>query len=307
MALPDKITVVEVGPRDGFQNEPNFIPTEHKIQIIDELSETGLKRIEATSFVHPKAIPQLADAAEVLARIKRKPGVCYEALIPNLKGMERAIKSGVQNVMMVVSASESHNQSNMKMSVAESLNGFKQIVKMALENGVRVTGGLATAFGCAFEGWVKPKKVERIIEEFLSMGVHEISLADTVGLADPISVKELVQKAMIRLNGIPLRVHLHNTRGQGLANVLAAMQEGATIFDASICGLGGCPYSPGATGNISTADLVNMLHSMGIQTDVDLVKLIECEKRTQILVGRDVPGQVMRAGATPWALKAKPA
>lgn len=305
MALPNKITVVEVGPRDGFQNEPNFIPTEHKIQIIDELSKTGLKRIEATSFVHPKAIPQLADASEIMARIKRKPGVCYEALIPNLKGMERALKSGVQDVVLVVSASESHNQSNMRMSVVESLNGFKQVVRMALENGVRVTGGVATAFGCAFEGWVKQEKVESVIAEYLSMGVHEISLGDTTGLADPLSVKDLVQKTMIQLNGIPLRLHLHNTRGQGLANVLAAMQEGVTIFDASICGLGGCPYSPGATGNISTADLVNMLHSMGLQTDVDLTRLIECEKSTQILIGHDVPGQVLRAGATPWALEVK--
>lgn len=301
MALPNKITVVEVGPRDGFQNELNFIPTEHKVQIIDQLSETGLKRIEATSFVHPKAIPQLADASEIMARIKRKPGVCYEVLIPNLKGMERALKSSVQDVVLVVSASESHNQSNMKMSVVESLKGFKQVVRMALENGVRVTGGVATAFGCAFEGWVKQEKVESVIAEYLSMGVHEISLADTTGMADPLSVKNLVQKTMIQLKGIPLRLHLHNTRGQGLANVLAAIQEGVTLFDASICGLGGCPFSPGATGNISTADLVNMLHCMGLQTDIDLTRLIKCEKNTQTLIGHDVPGQVLKAGATPWA------
>jgi hydroxymethylglutaryl-CoA lyase len=302
MALPDKITIVEVGPRDGFQNEPNFIPTEHKIQIIDQLSETGLKRIEATSFVHPKAIPQLADASEIMARIKRKPGVCYEVLIPNLKGMERALKSGVQDVVLVVSASESHNQNNMRMSVAESLSDFKQVVRMARENGVRVTGSVATAFGCAFEGFVKHQKVASIVAEYLSMGVHEITIADTTGMADPLAVKDLAQKTMVQLKGIPLRLHLHNTRGQGLANVFAAIQEGVTLFDASICGLGGCPFSPGATGNISTADLVNMLHCMGLQTDIDLARLIECEKNTQIVIGHEVPSQVLRAGPTPWAL-----
>jgi len=305
--LPKEVMVVEVGPRDGFQNEPGFIHTEQKIQIIDELSDTGIKRIEATSFVHPKAIPQLADAAEVMARIKRKPGVSYEALIPNVKGMERALQEGVKDVVLVVSASESHNQNNMRMSVTESLNGFRQVVRMALENEVRVTGGVATAFGCSFEGWVAPEKVAHIVDEYLSMGVHEISLGDTVGMADPVLVTELVQLTMSRLVGIPLRLHLHNTRGQGLANVLAALQEGVTIFDASIGGLGGCPFAPGASGNISTADMVNMLHSMGVHTGVDLPRIIECEKRVQTLIGRDIPGQVMRAGATPWALKGRPA
>jgi hydroxymethylglutaryl-CoA lyase len=302
MAMPDRITVVEVGPRDGFQMEKNFIPTEQKIQIIDQLSETGITRIEVTSFVHPKVIPQLADAAEVMAGIKKKQGVHYEVLIPNLKGMERALQSGVRDITLVVSASESHNQSNMRMSVAESLNDFKQVVRMARDTGVRVTGSAATAFGCAFEGLVKHEKVESIVAEYLSMGVHEIALADTTGMADPLSVKNLVQKTMAQVDGIPLRLHLHNTRGQGLANVLAAIQEGVTLFDASICGLGGCPFSPGATGNIPTADLVNMLHSMGLQTSIDLTMLIACEKTTQTLIGHDVPGQVMKAGATPWAL-----
>lgn len=302
MALPNKITIVEVGPRDGFQMEPNFIPTDIKIQVIDQLSETGIKRMEVTSFVHPKAVPQLADAAEIMERIKKKPGVCYEVLIPNLKGMERALKSGVRDITLVVSASESHNQSNMRMSVAESLSDFKQVIQLARENDVRVTGSVATAFGCAFEGLVKQQKVASIVAEYLSMGVHEITLADTTGMADPLSVKDLIQKTMVQLKEIPLRLHLHNTRGQGLANVFAAIQGGVTLFDASICGLGGCPFSPGATGNIATADLVNMLHSMGLQTDIDLARLIECEKNTQILIGHEVPGQVLKAGATPWAL-----
>ena len=305
MMMPEKIIIVEVGPRDGFQNEPNFIPTEMKIRIIDQLSETGIKRIEVTSFVHPKAIPQLADASEVLAGIKRKPGVCYEVLIPNLKGMERALKSGVRDITLVVSASETHNQHNTRMSVAESLSDFKQVVRMARDHGVRVTGSVATAFGCAFEGLVKHQKVASIVAEYLSMGVHEITFGDTTGMADPFAVRDLVQKTMVQLKEIPLRLHLHNTRGQGLANVFAAMQEGVTLYDASICGLGGCPFSPGATGNIPTADLVNMLHSMGLQTDIDLTRLIECEKNTQIVIGHEVPGQVLRAGATPWALEVK--
>ena len=184
----------------------------------------------------------------------------------------------------------------------EALKDFKQVVRMAHENGVRVTGSVATAFGCVFEGWVKHEKVAGIVAEYLSMGVHEITLADTTGMADPFSVRDLVQKIMIQLKGIPIHLHLHNTRGQGLANVLAGIQEGVTLFDASVCGLGGCPFSPGATGNIPTADLVNMLHSMGLHTGIDLAGLIECEKNTQTLVGHDVPGQVLKAGATPWAL-----
>lgn len=302
MVLSDKITVIEVGPRDGFQMEANFIPTEKKIEIIDQLSDTGITRMEVTSFVHPKAVPQLADAAEIMARIKKRPGVHYEVLIPNLKGMERAMKSGVQNIIMVVSASESHNQSNMKMSVAESLKDFEQVVRMAHESGVRVVGSVATAFGCAFEGWVKHEKVEKIVAKYLSLGVHEITLSDTTGMADPFSVRDLARKTMFQIKGLPLRLHLHNTRGQGLANVMAAIQEGVTLFDTSACGLGGCPFSPGATGNIPTADLVNMLHGMRLQTGIDLARLIECEKNIQNLIGHDVPGQVLKSGATPWVL-----
>lgn len=246
MALPKEITVVEVGPRDGFQNEPGFIPTEHKIQIIDELSDTGLKRIEATSFVHPKAVPQLADAAEVISMIKRNPGVIYEALIPNLKGMERALESGVKDVELVVSASESHNRKNINMPVKDSLNGFRQVVEMAVKNGVSVTGGIATAFGCAYEGRIPFEKVEYIIDAYLSMGVNEVSMGDTIGAADPVSVKTMVQKAMRMTGEVPLRLHFHNTRGQGLANVLAALQEGVTIYDTSICGLGGVSIFSGS-------------------------------------------------------------
>ncbi len=305
MNLPEKATIVDVGPRDGFQNEPGFIPTDQKIKIIDELSETGVKRIEATSFVHPKYIPQLADAEEVLARIKKREGIIYEALVPNAKGVERAIQAGVEHVSLVVSASESHNKSNVNMTVAESIKTLKEAVKLALSHGINVTAGIATAFGCAFEGWVPPKQVEAVADEFLDMGICELSLGDTPGLANPTQVSEMVRYYLQKLKGtdIGLRLHFHDSRGAGLANVMAAMLAGATIFDTSICGLGGCPFSPGATGNIASGDTVNMLEAMGVDTGIDLAKLIECERMVQDMLGKKLPGEVIKSGPTPWALK----
>ena len=305
MELPQKVQIVEVGPRDGFQIESVFIPTEQKIKIINQLSETGLQRIEATSFVHPKAVPQLADAAEVMAGITRKEGARYLALVPNVKGVERALQAGVTEISLVVSASESHNKSNVNMSIAESMQALKETVRIALDNGMRVTGGLATVFGCPFEGWVPPKKVEEIVQEFLDMGVHEISLGDTTGMANPSQVSEMVTRLKPILKDIELRLHFHNTRGAGIANVLAAMLEGATIFDSSIGGLGGCPFAPGATGNISTEDTTHTLESMGIDTGIDLPKLINCAKLVQDILGRELPGQVMKANPVPWAVKTR--
>lgn len=303
MNLPKQVTIVEVGPRDGFQNEPGFIPTKQKIRIVDHLSETGLRRIEVTSFVHPKAIPQLADAAEVMAGVKRKGKTRYMALVPNVKGVERALQAGVKEINLVVSASESHNKNNVKMSAGESLKVLKEATRIALDNGMRIRGSIATAFGCPFEGWVSPLKVEEIALEYLAMGVHEVCLADTVGMADPLQVSKMVNSLRDKLKHIEFSLHFHNTRGAGMANVLAALLEGVSIFDASICGLGGCPYAPGATGNIPTADMVHMLESMGIDTGIDLPKLIECAKSVQELLGKVLPGQVMKAGAVPWATK----
>ncbi len=303
MKLPKQVTIVEVGPRDGFQNEPGFIPTEQKIKIIDQLSETGIQRIEVTSFVHPKAIPQLADAAEVVAGIKRKDGIRYMALIPNVKGVERALEAGIKEINLVVSASESHNRNNVNMSVAESLKTLRQAAKIALDKGMRIRGSIATTFGCPFEGRVSPQKVEEIAQEYLDMGVHELCLADTVGMADPLQVSEMVSRFKDKFEGVELSLHFHNTRGAGLANILAALLEGATIFDGSICGLGGCPFAPGATGNIPTEDMVHMLESMGIDTGINLTKLIECAKTTANLLGRELPGQVMKAGPVPWAIE----
>jgi hydroxymethylglutaryl-CoA lyase len=303
MELPAKVQIIEVGPRDGFQIEPAFIPTEQKIRIIDKLSETCLRRIEATSFVHPKAIPQLADAAEVMAGIARKEGVSYMALVPNVKGVERAFQAAIEEINLVVSASESHNKNNMNMSVAESLKAFREAAKIALGNGMRITGSIGTAFGCPFEGWVQPQKVEEIAQELLAMGVHEVCLADTTGMANPSQVMGLVSRLRHQFKDVEFRLHFHNTRGAGMANVLAALFEGITIFDGSIGGLGGCPYAPGATGNIPTEDMVHMLESMGIDTGIDLPKLVDCAKMVQELLGRELPGQVMKAGTVPWVCR----
>jgi len=305
MELPTKVQIIEVGPRDGFQIEPAFIPTEQKIRIINKLSETGLRRIEATSFVHPKAIPQLADAAEVMAGITRKEGVSYMALVPNVKGVDRALQAAVEEINLVVSASESHNKNNMNMSIAESLKAFREAAKIALGNGMRITGSIGTAFGCPFEGRVPPRKVEEIAQELLAMGVHEVCLADTTGMANPSQVIGLVSRLRHQFKDVEFRLHFHNTRGAGMANVLAALFEGITIFDGSIGGLGGCPYAPGATGNIPTEDMVHMLESMGIDTGIDLPKLVDCAKMVQELLGRELPGQVMKAGTVPWLTKSR--
>jgi len=304
MNLPKKVTIVDVGPRDGFQMEPGFIPTEQKIKIIDQLSETGITRMETTSFVHPKYVPQLADAEEVLSRIKKKNDVVYEALVPNVKGMERAIQAGVTHIDLIVSASESHNQRNVRMSIAESMKALREVVRLALHNDMTVTGGIPCAFGCSIEGWVSPKVVSDMADQYLDMGVQEISLGDTVGLADPAQMYEMVGHHIQKLRGTErgLRLHFHDSRGAGLANVLAAMLAGATIFDTSLCGLGGCPFAPGATGNIATGDTVNMLEAMGIDTGIDIRKLIELEKMVQDLLGKKLPGEVLKSGPTPWAL-----
>jgi hydroxymethylglutaryl-CoA lyase len=303
MNLPHKVTIVEVGPRDGFQNEHVFIPTDQKVRIIDALSETGLSRIEATSFVHPKAVPQLADAAEVMTRIKRNPSILYEALIPNLKGAERALQAGVKNVELTISASEAHNKSNVNMSVADSLKNLEEVAKLARANGMRIRGGVGMAFGCPWEGKVPIAKIQMIVNKYLDMGAEEIVLGDTSGMGDPQYVSEVVSRFSDIAKQAKIGLHFHNTRGTGMANVLAGMLGGVTVFDASVCGLGGCPFSPGATGNITTEDLVHMLESMGVSTGVDLPKLIEVAKMVQEVIGRPLPSQMVKAGPVPWALR----
>jgi hydroxymethylglutaryl-CoA lyase len=300
MNLPKSVTIVEVGPRDGLQNEANFVPTEQKIELINRLSATGLKRIEITSFVHPKAIPQLQDSEEIVKRIERKPGVVYSTLVPNEKGLERALVAGVKEIALFVSASETHNQKNVKMSISESLRGFRNIAEKALANGIRMRGYVVTAFGCPYEGRIPLEKVEFIVKEYQTLGVHEIALGDTTGMANPVQVNQMVERIKPHLAEAGLALHFHDTRGAALSNILAALQEGVTVFDGSIGGLGGCPYAPGASGNIATEDLVNMLEEMGIETGVNLEKLIQCAQYAREIIKKDLLGHLIRAGRICW-------
>ncbi len=300
MNLPKSVTIIEVGPRDGLQNESYFVPTEQKVKLIELLSETGLKRIEITSFVHPKAIPQLQDSEDVVKRIQRKPGISYSTLVPNEKGLERALASRIKEIALFVSASETHNQKNVRMSIVDSLEGFRNIAEKAHANGIRMRGYVVTAFGCPYEGRIPPEKVEFILRVYQALGVHEIALGDTTGMANPVQVSRMIERIKPQLGETELALHFHDTRGTALANVLAALQQGVTVFDGSIGGLGGCPYAPGASGNIATEDLVNMLEEMGIDTGINLEKLIECAKYAREIIKKDLPGHLIRAGRICW-------
>jgi hydroxymethylglutaryl-CoA lyase len=300
MNLPDSVIIVEVGPRDGLQNESGFVPTDQKIELIERLCSTGLRRIEITSFVHPKAVPQLHDSEEVVGRIGKRPGICLSALTPNEKGLERALAARVEEITLFVSASEAHNQRNVRMSVAQSLAGFRTMAERALAHGMRIRGYVVTAFGCPYEGRISPEKVEFILDQYRALGVREVSLGDTTGMANPVMVGELIRRIRPRLGGMDLALHFHDTRGAALANVLAGLQEGVRIFDGSVGGLGGCPYAKGASGNVATEDLVNMLEEMGIRTGVDLARLIDCARYAREIVGRDLPSHLLGAGPIRW-------
>ncbi len=300
MNFPKSVTIVEVGPRDGFQSEPLFVATDKKVELIERLSEAGVKRIEITSFVSPEAVPQLSDSELVAARLPKKPGTSYSALTPNLRGLERAIRAGMADIALFVSASETHNQKNVRMSIEESLRAFRQMARKALNGGLRMRGYVATAFGCEYEGRVLPKQVERIVTEYIAMGISEVSLGDTTGMANPLAVREMIRSLKPVLGQTALALHFHDTRGTGIANVLAAIEEGAQIFDCSIGGLGGCPASRTSSGNIATEDLVGMLHEMGIDTGIDLDALIECARYAARITGRQLPGRLPNAGRINW-------
>jgi hydroxymethylglutaryl-CoA lyase len=285
-ALPSQVTVVEVGPRDGLQNEHGIVPTEAKIAYIDLLSAAGLPVIEATSFVSPRAIPQLADAAEVMRGIQRRPGVRYTALVPNLRGMEAALASGLREVAVFTGASETFVQHNINCSIAESIERFTPVVERAREAGVRVRGYISTVFGCPYEGKVAPAAVVRVAAQLLALGVDELSLGDTIGVATPNQVVEMVGLVGASVPLDRLALHFHDTRGTALANVLAGLEAGVTIFDSSAGGLGGCPYAPGASGNLSTEDLLYMLHGMGIRTGVDLDAVVAASRYLAGVLGR---------------------
>jgi hydroxymethylglutaryl-CoA lyase len=293
--LPESISVREVGPRDGLQNE-DPVPTDAKVELIDALSKTGVGRIEAVSFVHPRAIPQMADADEVWSRIHRNEDVRYSALVPNLRGAERAIAAGFQEIEVVVSASDTHNRKNVNRSTAESLDDIEAIIALAHQRGVTCQVIVSTAFGCPYEGDVPVERVLWVVGRALAAGADSVSFGDTTGMATPSRVTELVGETYLRYPDVPLNLHFHNTRGTGLANVLAALQLGVRDFDASVGGLGGCPYAPGATGNIATEELVHMVEDMGVSTGVDLSAMIDAAATAERLVGHKLPSQVLRAG-----------
>ena len=312
MSLPPTVSIREVGPRDGFQNEPEMIPTERKVELIDALARTGLRRLEVTSFVRPDVIPQLADAAEVLARIDIPDEVSVGVLIPNERGLDAALehRAKIDEINVFLSASETHNQKNVNRSIAQSLAGLEVVLGRAREAGLRCEGVISTSFGCPYEGHVPPERVLEIAQRLNDAGAQEIGFGDTTGMANPRQVGELFALACERLvtdgprggvDGVELTAHFHNTRGQGLANVLAALQAGVGSFESSFGELGGCPVPAGATGNIATEDLVSMLHEMGIETGIDLDALLACARRVQEILGRPLGSHTLVAGPVKWS------
>jgi hydroxymethylglutaryl-CoA lyase len=301
-ALPKSVRIREVGPRDGFQNEPETIATTDKVRLIDMLSACGLRRIEVTSFVRPDVIPQLADAEEVLDTVQRRDGVAFSVLIPNPRGLERALelRDRFDEVSVFLSASETHNRRNVNRSIEESINDLELTLEGAREAGLRCEGVIATSFGCPYEGEVPPERVFEIAERLAAAGCEEVGFGDTTGMANPRQVRGFFAAARDRLDRVELTAHFHNTRGQGLANVLAALEEGVDSLESSFGELGGCPVPPGSTGNISSEDLVSMLDEMGIETGVDLPRLIEASRAAQQLLGRALGAHVLRAGPVEW-------
>jgi len=292
----ERLIVQEVAPRDGLQIEPKWVETADKIALIDQLSLAGFSRIEAGSFVSPKAIPALRDGDEVFRGIRRQAGVIYVALIPNLKGAQRALEAGADELNLVMSASQTHNLANMRMRCEQSLAAFGDVVALTRGTTVSLNGSIATTFGCPFEGPISEDRVLQIVDAYLELGMQGISLADTTGMANPRQVHRLVQRVLSRVPAAALTLHFHNTRGLGLSNVLAAYEAGARRFDASLGGLGGCPFAPGASGNICTEDLVNLCEEMGIQTGIDLPHLLKLSRQLPDLLGHEMPGQVAKAG-----------
>lgn len=291
-----RLYIHDVVARDGLQIEPAFVPTAQKIALIDALSQTGLAKIEVTSFVSPKAVPNLADAAEVMAGIRRNPAISYVALIANVRGAERALEARADEVNLVVSVSESHNRTNVRRSTDASFEGFGEILSALRGSGTRVAGSLSTSFGCPFEGDVPPERVLRFAERYVALGVDSVVLADTTGMAHPRQVLALASQVRKAFPTLALALHFHNTRGMGLANVLAGLEAGVLHYEGCLGGLGGCPFAPGATGNVCTEDMVHMLQAMGYDTGVDLARLIDASHLLRSTVAHALPGQVAQAG-----------
>jgi hydroxymethylglutaryl-CoA lyase len=301
-SLPTSVRIREVGPRDGFQNEPEVIPTAEKISLIEMLGATGLRRIEVTSFVRPDVIPQLADASEVLSSVRLADEVSVSVLIPNERGLERALahRDRFHEINCFMSASETHNQKNVGRSVAESLGGLERTIERGVSEGLRCEAVISVSFGCPYEGHVPVSRVLEIASRLAAAGAVEVGFGDTTGMANPLQVREFFAQAFEVLPGAELTAHFHNTRGQGLANVLSALEAGVASFESSFGELGGCPVPPGATGNIATEDLVSMLNEMGIATGIDLGALVEASRAAQSVLGRPLGSHVLTAGPVEW-------
>jgi hydroxymethylglutaryl-CoA lyase len=293
---PTDVSVYEVSLRDGLQNERSTVPLRGKIRLLDALVGSGLKRIEITSFVSPKWIPQLADADEMAEHAKPPPGVSFSALCPNAKGLERARAAGIGEIAVFLSVSETHNKKNVNKTVADTLAAFEDTIGPAREAGMRVRGYLSTVWGCPYEGDVDPKRALAIARKLVDMGVYQVSLSDTIGVGTPRQTERILEMVLAEIPREKIAMHMHDTRGTALANVLVGLELGVRDFDASVGGLGGCPYAPGAAGNLATEDLVYMLHGMGVRTGVDLERLWEAGKVAESIVGRPLPGKVHQAG-----------
>ncbi|MCY9693174.1 hydroxymethylglutaryl-CoA lyase [Paenibacillus alginolyticus] len=295
MKWPERVKVKEVGPRDGLQNESRFIPTENKIKWIDQLSLAGFDYIEVTSFVSSKWIPQLADAPELAKGIARFPGVTYAALVPNQRGLEQAIESGIDEIAVFMSASETHNRKNINKSIADTFPVLSMVTREALSAGKTIRGYISTVFGCPYEGKVEIDHVIRVADKLFEMGIYELSLGDTIGVANPRQVESMLEVLLKRYPAERLALHYHDTRGAALANILVSMQMGITRFDSSVGGLGGCPYAPGASGNVAAEDMVYCLREMGIETGIDFDKLLTAARYIQEKLGRTLPSRNLQA------------
>jgi hydroxymethylglutaryl-CoA lyase len=296
---PDRVSVYEVSLRDGLQNERATVPLRGKLRLIDALVAAGLQRIEMTSFVSPKWIPQLADADELATHVTSlpgPPGVTFSALCPNAKGLERARAAGMREIAVFLSASETHNQKNVNKTVAETLAAFEETIGPARSSGMRVRGYVSTVWGCPYEGAVDPKRPLEIAQKLLQMGCYQVSLGDTIGVGTPRQTERILQLVLAEIPAERVAMHMHDTRGTALANVLVGLEMGVRDFDASVGGMGGCPYAPGAAGNLATEDLVYMLHGMGVETGIDLERLVEAGRVAESVVGRPLPGKVHQAG-----------
>ena len=295
MKLPERVTIYEVGPRDGLQNEARHVPTADKIRLIEALIGAGVGAIEITSFVSPKWIPQLADSSEVARGIGRRDGVRFSALVPNKRGLETALAAGMREIAVFMSASETHNKKNVNKTIPETLAAFGEIIPDALAAQVKVRAYLSTCFGCPYEGEVDPDRVVALTGELMAMGVYQVSISDTIGVANPRQVDDVLAR-VLAVHPLPaIAVHFHDTQGTALANCVAAMALGVTTIDSAVGGLGGCPYAPGASGNLATDDVVAMLHSMGIETGIDLDKLVDASRLAASFVGHELPSKYLKA------------